>query len=332
ILFNITEPLIGLADIAIIGQIGENATQAQGGVGLAAGLIATLIWGLAQMRTSLSAIISKHFGQGDVKPIISLIPQTLLLSALMGILIAFTTAYFYDNIALFLYGKMSALTFDFSNEYFVIRSIGLPISLLIALFFGIFRGFQNTLWAMYISLIGGTVNIVLDLILVLGIEGFIVPMGVAGVAWASVSAQILMLLLCIVFLYRYTPFDIRLRKTLNPLFGDMLKIFVNMFIRTIVLNIVFILANRYANKNGDIQLAAYTIGYNIWIFSSFFIDGFANAGNALAGKYLGAGDKKTLAILGKKLMSINLMLAGGLSLVYICLSPVLGSFLMLLSG
>ena len=58
ILFNITEPLISLADIAIIGQISDGATEAQGGVGLAAGLIATLVWGFAQMRTSLSAIIS----------------------------------------------------------------------------------------------------------------------------------------------------------------------------------------------------------------------------------------------------------------------------------
>ena len=61
VLFNITEPLIGLADIAIIGQIDEGATQAQG-VGLAAGLIATLIWGLGQMRTSF-VIISRHYGQ-----------------------------------------------------------------------------------------------------------------------------------------------------------------------------------------------------------------------------------------------------------------------------
>lgn len=326
ILFNITEPLIGLADIAIIGRLGENATQAQGGVGLAAGLIATLIWGLAQMRTSLSAIISKHFGQGNLNPIISLIPQTLLLSALMGVSIAFATAYFYSDIAYFLYGKMSALTFEFSDQYFVIRSIGLPISLIIALFFGIFRGYQNTIWAMYIGLFGGLINIILDIILVLGVDGFIVPMGVAGAAWASVVAQTSMLVLCIVFIYRFTPFNLKLSFKLNPLFGDMLKIFINMFIRTIVLNIVFILSNRYANKNGDIQLAAYTIGYNIWIFSSFFIDGFANAGNALAGKYLGAKDNKTLSILGNKLLKINLIIAGGLSIVYIILYPVLASF------
>ena len=53
ILYNITEPLIGLADTAIIGQMECNPTIAQGGVGLAAALIATLVWGFAQMRTCL---------------------------------------------------------------------------------------------------------------------------------------------------------------------------------------------------------------------------------------------------------------------------------------
>ena len=324
VLFNITEPLIGLADIAIIGQIDEGATQAQGGVGLAAGLIATLIWGLGQMRTSLSAIISRHYGQGDLKPVYSLIAQTILLTAIIGISVAFFTAYYYNSIAAFIYGSISNDTLQFSNEYFTIRSLGLPLSLIIALFFGIFRGYQNTSWAMTIGLAGGGINIILDLILVLGIDGIIEPMGVAGAAWASVSAQVLMTLLCIVFLYRKTPFNLKISKKLNPFFNEMLMIFWNMFIRTMVLNVVFIMANRYANKNGDIQLAAYTIGYNIWIFSSFFIDGYSNAGNALAGKYLGAKDLITLRALGKKLLSINLLIAGCLCLIYAIFYKALG--------
>ena len=55
-------------------------TQAQGGVGLAAGLFATLVWGFAQMRTALSAIISRHFGQNNLKPTFTLVPQTLALT------------------------------------------------------------------------------------------------------------------------------------------------------------------------------------------------------------------------------------------------------------
>ena len=326
ILFNITEPLIGLVDMAIIGQIGNTSTQAQGGVGLAAGLIATLIWGLAQMRTAISAIISRQFGKNDLPPIISLIPQTLMLGAILSVMVAVGIAFNYEMIAYYLYGQMSELTLYYSNQYYVIRSIGLPLSLLIALFFGVFRGYQNMSWAMYISLIGGLLNIVLDLILVLGIEGYIPAYGVSGAAWASVSAQAVMFVLCIYVLYKNTPFNLKLEVNRNPFFNEMLQIFMNMFVRTIVLNIVFILANRFANKNGDIQLAAYTIGYNIWIFSSFFIDGFANAGNALAGKYLGAKDGATLKVLGNKLLKINLGIASGLSLVYLVLSPVIATY------
>ena len=117
ILFNITEPLIGLADIAIIGQLENDVITAQGGVGLAAGLIATLVWGFAQMRTALSAIISRHFGQKELSPTFSLIPQTILLTFIIGIVIALITGLFYENIAHFIYGQMSDKTYWFSSSY-----------------------------------------------------------------------------------------------------------------------------------------------------------------------------------------------------------------------
>ena len=325
ILFNITEPLIGLADIAIIGQLENDVIPAQGGVGLAAGLIATLVWGFAQMRTALSAIISRHFGQKDLSPTFSLIPQTILLTFIIGIVIALITGLFYENIAHFIYGQMSDKTYWFSSSYFKIRIIGLPLSLGIALFFGIFRGIQNTSWAMYISLIGGVTNILLDYVLIIGVDGIIQGMGVEGAAIASLIAQVTMLLLCIVVLIKKTPFNLNLSFKISPFFKEMILIFWNMFLRTLVLNVVFILANRYANKNGDIQLTAYTIGYNIWIFSSFFIDGYSNAGNALAGKFLGAKDNNNLAYLGRKLLKINLIISAGLGLVYLLSYPVIGS-------
>ncbi|MAP01550.1 MAG: MATE family efflux transporter [Flavobacteriales bacterium] len=324
ILFNITEPLIGLADIAIIGQLENDVIPAQGGVGLAAGLIATLIWGFAQMRTAVSAIVSRHYGKNDLKPTYSLIPQSLLVTLFTGLIVALSTGMFYSEIAHFLYGSISNKTFVYSESYFVIRSIGLPMSLGIALFFGIFRGIQNTSWAMYISLFGGAVNIVLDYILILGIENYIKPMGVEGAAIASLIAQVIMFLLCIVFLYKKSPYRLKPSLTLSPFFKEMILIFWNMFVRTLVLNVVFILANRFANKYGDIQLTAYTIGYNIWIFSSFFIDGFSNAGNALAGKFLGENDPFKLKLLGEKLLKINLLISFMLSGIYLVCYPIIG--------
>ncbi|MBM77948.1 MAG: MATE family efflux transporter [Crocinitomicaceae bacterium] len=316
ILFNITEPIIGLTDIAIIGQMNENATQAQGGVGLSAGLIATLIWGFAQMRTSLSAIISRHFGSNQLEKVKTLIPQTFILTLIIGLVIAISISYYYESIAHFLYGNINIITYHFSKEYFTVRSIGIPISLLIALAFGVFRGFQNTSWAMYISLFGGAINIILDFVLVLGVNNIIEPMGVRGAAWASVISQIFMLMCAIYCMYKYTPFYLKLNKKISPYFKEMILIFTNMFIRTMVLNIVFILSNRFANQYGKEQLAAYTIAYNIWIFTSFFIDGYSNAGNALAGKFLGEKDNQKLAFLGKKLLQINMKIVLILMTVY----------------
>jgi Na+-driven multidrug efflux pump len=96
----------------------------------------------------------------------------------------------------------------------------------------------------------------------------------------------------------------------------MISIFVNMFVRTMVLNIVFILSNRFANQYGKEQLVAYTIAYNIWIFTSFFIDGYSNAGNALAGKFLGEKNNEKLSELAKKLLAINIKIALILMIIY----------------
>lgn len=324
ILYNITEPLIGLADIAIIGQMENNPTIAQGGVGLAAGLIATLIWGFAQMRTSLSAIISRQYGAKKINRVKSLIPQALILTLLTGISIAILLGINYSYVSSFLYGDINSLTFKFSKDYFIIRSYGIPLGLLIALFFGIFRGFQNTYWAMYISLIGGLSNIFLDYILVLGVDNILNPMGVKGAAWASVISQLLMSLLCVIFYIKKTPFNFKISFLLNPFFKEMLLIFTNMFVRTMVLNFVFIISNRYANSYGTNSLAAYTIGYNIWIFSAFFIDGYSNAGNALAGKYIGENNNEKLKRLGNTLLKINIKIAVFLMTIYTFLYPLIG--------
>jgi multidrug resistance protein, MATE family len=324
ILYNITEPLIGLVDTAIIGQIGEDSTIAQGGVGLAAGLIATLVWGFAQMRTSLSAIISRQFGANKIEIIKSLVPQTLLLTFFTGLILSILLITNYNYLANLVYGEINTNTFNYSKEYFIIRSYGLPLSLSIALFFGVFRGFQNTSWAMYISLLGGFSNIVLDLILVLGIEHIVSPMGVKGAAWASVYSQLLMVVLCGVFYLRKTPFNFKIDIKISPFFKEMLHIFFNMFVRTMVLNLVFLISNRYANSYGNSSLAAYTIAYNIWIFSAFFIDGYSNAGNALAGKFIGEKNKIKLQLLGKDLLKINIKIAVILMVIYTISYPYIG--------
>lgn len=173
---------------------------------------------------------------------------------------------------------------------------------------------------MYISIIGGVLNLVLDLTLVHGIEDFIPAMGVKGAAYASLIAQIVMFILAIYFLIKKTPFNLNPTLKFNPEFKTTLRLTANMLIRTLALNATFILALRFANGYGETVLSTYAVGINIWLFSSFFIDGYSNAGNAIAGKLLGQRDVANLAYLGNYLLKINLFIACLLAGSYLLLS------------
>lgn len=325
ILYNITEPLIGLVDLAIIGKMAENSTEATGGVGLAVGLISTLVWGLAQVRTAISAQVGKFLGMEQLEKIKTLVPQSLILSLLLGLLFWILTVNFYIPISSFLFNDTNELTLKFSFDYYKIRAIGLPLSLFIAGIFGIFRGYQNTSWAMIISLTGGVINLLLDLALVHGVQGIIPPMGVQGAAYASLAAQTVMFMLCIYFLLKKTPFNLNPTLTFNPELKTTLILTLNMLIRTIALNATFILALRFANGLGEKVLSTYAVGINIWLFSSFFIDGYSNAGNAIAGKLLGKNDIKQLKYLGFFLIKANLIIALILSSCYLVFSSFISS-------
>lgn len=323
ILYNIAEPLLGLVDTAVIGQMPGDTVAAQAGIGLAAGLISTLVWGLAQIRTAVSSLVSQYLGKNALEKIKSLVPQSLYFSVLVGIIFWALTATFFLPIANFLFQEDSTKVLRFADDYYQIRAMGLPFSLLIAGFFGVFRGYQNTSYAMYTALIGGGANILLDLALVNG-WAFLPAMGVQGVALASVISQFIMVVVCYYFLQKHTPFEARLTFPIHFEFKNMLLISGNMLIRTLALNLAFLLALRYASKYGTDVLAAYSIGIQIWLFSSYFIDGYSNAGNALSGKLLGSGDKLALRKLVNRLLKINLIVAGFLSLSYLLLYNVIG--------
>jgi putative MATE family efflux protein len=177
---------------------------------------------------------------------------------------------------------------------------------------------------MEISLIGGVVNLVFDLLLVFGIDGFIQPMGVEGAALASVIAQLSMLLLAIVYLLKKTQQPFRFGNKIDPLIGHFLIMSANLFIRTIALNTAYFLAVKFATSYGNAYIAAHTIAMNIWLFSAFFIDGYASAGSAISGKLLGQRDFGSLYRLAFKLVKINCIISVGLALLYAIFYSVTG--------
>ena len=314
ILAGIAEPLIGIVDTAFIGNLPENATESLGGVGIAASLFSFLIWMLAQTKTSISSIVSGHYGKGSLKNIQPLIPQALLIIFCVGTLF-FGLTYVFSEEIFELYNAQGELL-SIASEYYSIRVFGLPLALVTYGIFGIFRGLQNTIWAMKISLLGVVVNIASDAALIHGIDGLVAPLGVRGVAYASLFSQILMLGLSVYFLLKKTPFGLKFQMPFHKETSKMLVLTGNLLIRTAAMNFCYFLANRLATGYGDEYIAAHSIVMNIWLFSSFFIDGYANAGNAIGGKLRGREDFFQLYQLGTDLAKISALVGVLLSLCY----------------
>lgn len=313
IIAGIAEPIISLSDIAIVGNVDINATEVLAAVGIAGSFISALIWILAQTKTAISSIVSKYLGANKLHELKKLVPQTIYTNLILSFVIYFISSAFSHQI--FQLYNADGLILDYASSYFNIRALGFPLTLVTFSIFGVFRGMQNTIWAMYISIFGGIINISLDIILVFGL-GRIPAMGIEGAAYASLAAQFSMMLISIFLYLKNTPFGLRIYFNIHPELKSLMKMSLNLFIRALALNYAIYLANRYATSYGDEYIAAQTIAMNIWLFSSFFIDGYANAGNAIAGRLLGAKEYVKLWFLAKDLSKYSVLVAISLSIVY----------------
>jgi MATE family multidrug resistance protein len=318
IIAGIAEPLISLTDIAVIGNVDRDPVEALAAAGIVGSFLSAIIWILAQTKTAISALVSQHLGARRLHAVKTLVPQAIYFNLLLSILIYIVTAYF--AAAIFRAYNAEGLVLNYAADYYQIRALGYPLTLVTFALFGVFRGLQNTLWAMKCSLTGAFLNVALDYLLVYGIDGIIPAMHLQGAAIASVISQSVMLLMALYFFFKKTPFGLKLSLSINPQMRGLLLMSANLFVRTTALNFAIYLANAYATDYGKNYIAAQSILMNIWLFFSFFIDGYANAGNAISGRLLGAKDYKRLWNLSidisKYAIIIAVILIGVCSLFY----------------
>ncbi|MFT6698966.1 MAG: MATE family multidrug resistance protein [Porticoccaceae bacterium] len=295
----IAEPLLSITDTAIIGNIDVNATESLAAVGIVGAFISMLVWVFGQIRSAISSIISQYVGANKLDEIKTLPVQAIAI-VVAGSLFVLAISYPFAK-QIFQFYNASGTVLDFCVTYFKIRIFGFPFSLFVFAVFGIFRGLQNTYYPMVIAIIGASLNVVLDIIFVYGIEGFIPAMNIEGAAYASIIAQITMAVIALIILLKKTTISLKLSLPFHKEIPHLLGMIGNLFIRTIALNTALFFATAYATDYGKEYIAAYTIGLNIWLLGAFMIDGYSSAGNILSGKLLGAKDYKTLLKLSSKL-------------------------------
>lgn len=302
----VSEPILSITDTAIVGNIRVNATESLAAVGIVGAFISMLIWVLGQTRSAISSIISQYLGANQLDKVKNLPAQAIFIITSLSFVIILLTYPFAKQI--FQLYNASHIILDYSVEYYRIRVFGFPFTLFTIAFFGAFRGLQNTFYPMVIAIIGATTNIVLDFVLVYGINGFINPMNITGAAYASVIAQILMAILSVYFILKKTSIPLLITFPFNKEIKRFLLMILNLFIRTLALNVTLYFASAFATSYGKHYIAAYTIAINLWFLGAFIIDGYASAGNILSGKFYGAKNYQLLMKLNNKLIKYGIVI------------------------
>jgi putative MATE family efflux protein len=307
IIAGIAEPVLSSTDAAIVGNIPEYGIESLAAVGIVGTFLSALIWILGQTRSAISAIVSQNLGAGKIDQLDSFPAQAIFFNIGLSIILLFSTYFFVEEIFTLL--NAEGLILQYRVDYYNIRVWGFPLTIFTFAVFGIFRWMQTTFWPMIIAAIGAVLNIGLDFALVYGIEGFIEPMYLEGAAWASLISQSVMALLALIFLLKKTNVSLRLRRPIHPEIKRLVIMSLNLFVRSLALNIALILATREAAALGKEYIAAHTIAFNIWIFTAFFLDGYGAAGNILGGKLLGEKNYSALLKLTKRVNLYNILVA-----------------------
>ena len=303
----IAEPLLSITDTAIVGNIKVDGMESLAAAGIVSTFLSMLIWILGQTRSAISAIISQYLGAGKLEDVKTLPAQAIFLNIGLSILILLSTIFIVEEIFQLLNASGKILKYCIS--YYSIRVWGFPLTLFVFAVMGIFRGLQNTYWPMVIAITGAILNVVLDVILVYGIDGIVDPLYLDGAAYASLIAQAIMAIMAFVLLITKTDISLKLQFPIHPELGRLVVMSLNLFVRAIALNTALIMAVREATDLGDAYIGAHTIAINIWLFSAFFIDGYGAAGNIMGGRLLGAKDYNGLWFLAKKIVQYGLLVS-----------------------
>jgi putative MATE family efflux protein len=299
IIAGVSEPLLSLTDVAVVGNMDLNPTESIAAVGIVSTFLSMLIWILGQTRSAISSLLSQALGANKLEELKDLPAQAIFIITSLSLLII-AISYPLTTYIFQLYNA-DGLILDYSVEYYKIRVFGFPFTLFVIAVFGIFRGLQNTYYPMVVAILGAGLNIVLDLVLVNGIADVIPAMHIKGAAYASVISQAVMALTSTYLLLTKTNISLKVRFPFNPKIKDFIIMILNLFVRTLALNGALYFATRFATGYGENDIAAYTIAINLWFLGAFLIDGYASAGNILSGKLFGQNNYTDLMLLSKKL-------------------------------
>lgn len=318
IVSNITVPLLGLVDVAITGHLGSAAYI--GAIALGGMLFNVVYWIFGFLRMGTSGLTAQALGAGKREETIEwlLRSQTIGLGIAVALLLLQVPI---RELALLVMQPTEEVR-AFTVTYFNICIWGAPATLGLFGLNGWFIGMQNSRVPMAIAITQNVVNILASLCFVFGLG-----MKVEGVALGTLIAQWCGFLMGAFLCLRYVDLPLcRVFKdwkvSWKSLFDrqSMLRFFeVNrdIFFRTICIVSVMLFFTSAGSWQGEVILAVNTLLMQLYLLVSYVMDGFANAGEALSGKYYGAGDRSSLRLTVRRLFVWATLMATGFTVVYV---------------
>lgn len=326
IISNVTVPLLGLVDLAVVGHIGNETYISAIAVGSM--IFNVIYWLLGFLRMGTSGMTSQAYGRQDSQECLNILIRTLMIG--MGMGIVFVIAQRGIEWGMLRLMNTPKVSWHYVAIYFRIVIWGAPAMLGLYGLTGWFIGMQDTRTPMMVAVLQNVVNIVASLFFV-----FVLGLQISGVAAGTVIAQWAGF---VVSLYAANKriksgkeeglnSDISNIKFLRTTFhrvltmkgewGEFFRVNKDIFLRTLCLVAVNFFFTSAGGKQGAMMLAVNTLLMTLFTLFSYMMDGFAYAGEALSGKYYGAGDKIGLHITVHRLFGFGFVMVLMFTTVYV---------------
>ncbi|MER6747835.1 MATE family efflux transporter [Streptomyces fungicidicus] len=315
----VAEPLFVMADSAIVGHLG---TAQLAGLGVASALLMTAVSVFVFLAYATTAAVARRVGAGDLPSAIRQGMDGIWLALLLGGLVV--AAVLPTAPALVELFGASDTAAPYATTYLRISTLGIPAMLIVLAATGVLRGLQNTRTPLYVAIAGFVANGVLNVALVYG-----AGLGIAGSAWGTVIAQCGMAVVYLVVVVRGAR---RHGASLRPDAAGIrasARAGVPLLVRTLSLRAILMIATAVAARLGDSDIAAHQIVLSLWSLLAFALDAIAIAGQAIIGRYLGAGDVRGAREACRRMVEWGIAVGVVLGVLVVLARPV---FLPLFTG
>src|SRR5882757_3285657 len=276
----VAEPLFLFADSVIVGRLG---TTALGGLGVASQALTTLVGISIFLAYGTTAAVARQLGAGHREAAIRQGIDGLWLAGIIGAVVLAAGWPLAPQIV-HAFGGSPGVSGQ-AATYLRISLLGAPSMLVVLAGTGVLRGLQDTRTPLTVAVAANVINVGLNAFLVLGVHW-----GIAGSAWGTAGAQTAAAAAYLAMVARGAR---RAGVTFGPDISGLRAAAitgVSLVVRTLALQAVLIVVTAIAARQGNAAIAAHQIAFRAWTLLAFALDAIAIAGQAITGRYLGAGD------------------------------------------